>query len=109
MGIKKINLFNINDNSTIDLFNMPAEVKQLALTHLQEAQDWHKNALHPEDRDLYPWSGVDTLIEYLKRPTPVLTTLANFESKIKWYDQWSTKKFADLWPNLNQLVHNTLK
>lgn len=109
LGIKKINLFNINENDTINMFNMPIEIKQLALTQLQEAREWHASALHPEDRELYPWTGADTIIQQLTIPRTTTIALSEFKSKMSWYDQWSVEKFADLWPEINQLVHTSLK
>jgi hypothetical protein len=109
LGIKKITLFNINGNSAIDLFNMPKEIKQKALVQLQMAREWHQSALHPEDRELYPWDGADQLIAKLNTPTSAPILLSEFNSKIKWYDQWSSRKFANLWPEVNQLVHSNLK
>jgi MoaA/NifB/PqqE/SkfB family radical SAM enzyme len=109
LGIKKINLFNINENKTIDLFNMPIEIKQLALTQLHAAQEWYNSMLPPEDRELYLWAGADNLVQHLKMPTITPITLSEFESKMQWYDQWSDKKFAELWPEINQLIYTNLK
>ena len=108
IGIKKITLFNINENNTVNLFNMPTEIKQLALQELQLAKEWHTNALHPDDRDLYSWTGADTLINQLNNPTPVPITLSEFESKMQWYDSWSVEKFSNLWPKVNQLIQKHL-
>ena len=109
IGIKKINLFNISGNNTIDVFNMPTEIKQLALQELKSAKDWHINALHPEDRDLYPWAGLDELITQLNTPTLMPITLSEFESKMQWYDGWSIEKFSNLWPEVNQMIQKHLK
>jgi hypothetical protein len=109
IGIKKINLNNINGNRTVDLFNMPKEIKQLALQELMSAKDWHTNALHPEDRDLYPWTGADELIKQLNTPTPTPITLSEFESKMQWYDSWSAEKFSTLWPEVAELIQKYLK
>jgi MoaA/NifB/PqqE/SkfB family radical SAM enzyme len=108
IGIKKITLFNILENNTVDLFNMPTELKQLALQELNLAKDWHTNALHPEDRDLYHWTGVNELIKQLNTPTPEPITLSEFESKMQWYDSWSVEKFSNLWPTVNQLIQKHL-
>jgi len=108
LGIKKFNLFNINQNNTIDLFNMPNKIKQLALDQLQEAYKWHISALHPDDQEFYKWNDVDSFIEQLKAPTRTIISLEEFNSKIEWYDKWSVNKFASLWPALNQLMHDTL-
>ena len=108
IGIKKITLFNINRNRTVDLFNMPKEIKQLALQELMSAKDWHTNALHPEDQDLYPWSGADELIKQLNTPTLTPITLSEFEYKMQWYDSWSVEKFSNLWPKVNQLIQKHL-
>jgi radical SAM protein with 4Fe4S-binding SPASM domain len=109
IGIKKITLFNINGNTTIDLFNMPEKIKELALTQLQDAYSGHINSLHPEDRELYPWTGFTELAEQLKKPTVAPLSLKEFNDKIQWYNKWSDQKFADLWPEVNQLIHSTLK
>lgn len=109
IGIKKINLFNVNENNTINLFNLPLEIKQLALQELILANNWHTNALHPEDRDLYSWTGADELIKQLNTPTAVPITLSEFESKMQWYDSWSVEKFSKLWPALDLLIQRYLK
>jgi hypothetical protein len=87
---------------------MPTEIKQLALQELTLAKDWHTNALHPEDRDLYPWTGVGELIKQLNTSTPAPITLSEFESKMQWYDRWSVEKFSNLWPTVNQLIQKHL-
>jgi hypothetical protein len=109
IGIKKINFFNVYENNTINLFNMPTEIKQLALQELKAAKQWHTDALHPEDQDLYPWVGADELIKQLNTPTPTPITLCEFESKMQWYDSWSAEKFSNLWPEINQLIRTYLK
>jgi MoaA/NifB/PqqE/SkfB family radical SAM enzyme len=109
IGIKKFNLFNINENDTIDIFNLPDKIKELALAQLQEAQEWHTNAIHPDDREFFRIDGADVLIAQLKIGAPAKISLAEFDSKIQWYDQWSTKKFANLWPDVSQLICSTLK
>jgi sulfatase maturation enzyme AslB (radical SAM superfamily) len=109
IGIKKINLFNIYRNNTINLFNMPTEIKQLALQELISAKQWHTNALHPEDQDLYPWAGADELIKQLNTPATTPITLCEFESKMQWYDSWSADKFSNLWPEVNQMIQKHLK
>jgi MoaA/NifB/PqqE/SkfB family radical SAM enzyme len=109
LGIKKFNLFNINENDTIDVFNMPQEIKELALTQLEKVCEWHTNAIHPEDREFYRIDGADALIAQLKINTPSTISLEEFNSKTQWYDQWSVKKFANLWPEVNQLVQRNLK
>jgi MoaA/NifB/PqqE/SkfB family radical SAM enzyme len=109
LGIKKINFFNINENKTIDLFNMPEKIKELALKQLQDAYNWHLCSLHPEDREFYPWSGINELMEKLKKPSVTTISLPEFNDKIQWYDKWSNWQFRDLWPEVNQLIQNTLK
>ena len=91
------------------MFNLPLEIKQLALQELILANNWHTNALHPEDRDLYSWTGADELIKQLNTPTAVPITLSEFESKMQWYDSWSVEKFSKLWPALDLLIQRYLK
>ena len=62
-----------------------------------------------EDREFYPWTGVNELAEQLKTPTVTPISLKEFNNKIQWYNKWSDQKFADLWPEVNQLIHRTLK
>jgi len=109
MGIKKITLFNVLENKTIDLFNMPDKIKKLALDQLQTAYTWHIDSLHPEDREFYPWTGINELTEQLKKPTVTPVSLNEFNSKIQWYDKWYDKRFSELWPEVDQLIQTTLK
>jgi organic radical activating enzyme len=108
MNIKKFTLFSITKNYTIDVFNMPDSIRELALKELKLAKQYQVSSLHPEDRELYPMQGIDTLISSLKKPAKQIPTLAEFNKQILWYDQWSEVKFADLWPNLVCLVEQEL-
>jgi len=105
LGIKKINFVTINQRPTIDVFNMPDPIRQEAARQLNLAQQWHMKNIHPEDRNLYPLEGADSIFNQLMKPnTTPSVTKENFLTKIQWYDQYNTQKFQDLWPNVIDLV-----
>lgn len=110
LGIKKINLFPVNQNDTIDIANFPDQIRKIAADQLQLAQHQHFNSIHPEDRDFYPIQGVNSLLEFLLNSHSKNTvTLEQFDKKIKWYDQWNEKKFVDLWPDVDKMIRLYLK
>lgn len=108
MNIKKFTLFSITKNPTMDVFNMPNAIRELASTELELAKQYQIDSLHPEDRELYPMQGIDALINSLKQPAKRIPTLSEFNKQIEWYDQWSKVKFGDLWPNIIDLVNQEL-
>ena len=102
-------MFNINDNDPMNVLNMPNSVKQLALDQLQKAHSWHNESLHPDDKNLYPWQGIESLISALSETGETNISLTQFQEKITWYDQWNQNKFADLWPEVIDLIHLSLQ
>lgn len=109
LGAKKINLFTITSNPTMDLFNMPAPIRQLAAEQIRLAQQWHVDNLHPEDKDLYPLQGTDAILKHLESSVKITSiTSKMFYDKINWYDQYNQQKFRDLWPNVIDLVEKYL-
>jgi organic radical activating enzyme len=108
LGIKKFNLFNINDNDTMNVFNMPDIIKQKAFQQLQSALDIHLSLLHPDDRQLYPWQGIESMMSSLNKPGSTKIDFDQFQQKIAWYDQWNQHKFSDLWPDVFDLVQSSL-
>lgn len=108
-GIKKMNLVPINQNASIDMADMPLEIKKLALAQLIKAQEWHQDQLHPEDRFLYPFVGFDELKTMLQSDSKNIITWATFEKSIDQYDQWGQIKFHQLWPEVFELMKKYLK
>lgn len=109
LGIKKINLFTIYSNPTMDVFNMPPAIRKVAEEELNRAIQWHFDQLHPEDRDLYPFQGADMILAQLRKSTaPSKVTLDKFLSKIDWYDSYNDNKFSTLWPDVLDLVKKHL-
>jgi organic radical activating enzyme len=107
--IKKINMFPITDNYTMDVFNMPAVIRKKAAHELESARKWHFENLHPEDRDFYPIQGIDAIINRLiESEEPASIKLPMFNDQIIQYDQYNSKKFRDLWPNVIDLVEEYL-
>lgn len=105
IGIKKINLFPITQQPTMDVFNMPESIRLVAAKELDAAIQWHFENLHPEDKELYPLKGADTILTQLyQSDKPASVTLDDFLNKIKWYDQYHHTAFKDLWPNVIDLV-----
>jgi hypothetical protein len=109
LGIKKINIFPINDNQSMNVFNMPEIICQKAAEQLELAQQWHLENLHPEDRNFYPMQGVDSLLDQLKQSTKKTEiTLDMFLAQVNAYDRYNHQKFRDLWPNVIDLVDKYL-
>lgn len=110
LGIKKINLFPVNGNPGIDISNFPYEIRKIAAEHLQSAKDLHYNSIFHEDRDLYPIQGADSIMQFLlDHQSNHALSLQEFDDSIKWYDKWSQKKFADLWPEVHAMIKSHLQ
>jgi len=109
LGVQKMNLVPINKNTSMDMYNMPLEIKKIALEQLTEAQDWHQNQLHPEDRFLYPLVGFDDLKNMLQVSPKNPVTWAKFYDGVENYDKWSQIKFQNLWPEVFELMKKYLK
>jgi hypothetical protein len=108
-GIKKINMFPINDTPNMDVFNMPEAIRKKAAQELELVRNWHFENLHPEDRDFYPIQGIDAVLDQLvESGEPAAVTLKMFKDQINQYDQYNKQKFQDLWPNVIDLVEKYL-
>lgn len=108
-GIKKINMFPINDTPNMDVFNMPNIIRKKAAQELESARNWHFENLHSEDRDFYPIQGIDAIFDQLVESSkPAAVTLKMFKDQINQYDQYNKQKFQDLWPNVIDLVEKYL-
>jgi MoaA/NifB/PqqE/SkfB family radical SAM enzyme len=105
IGIKKFNLMAINHHPTMNLLNMPTQIKIKALEDLEAATEIHKNSICAEDLDFYPIFGLNNIRQALLLPSKNLTTKYEFYKKIEWYDQWHDQKFKDLWPHVTELVN----
>jgi len=108
MGIKKFNLLNINDNITMNVFNMPTAIQQLAKEQLEKVQTIHWSNLHPDDKDFYPLHGITGLIDSLGS-IDGKTTVSEFNKQIDFYNKWSDVSFESLWPNVVHLVKTYCK
>ena len=105
LGIQKFNLIPIAGNQAMNVFCMPTPIRQRAKEVLTAVRNYHLDSLHIEDRDLYPIQGIEQIISNLETPnTNTLTSQLNFKKQIAWYDQWSSTRFCDLWPNLVELT-----
>jgi organic radical activating enzyme len=103
IGVKKINLIPINQNTPMDVFCMPSEVRKYAKQQLIELVKWHRTEYHV-DADMYCINGVESIISGLdKEPTQIIT-LNEFLTQLDWYDQYATTKFSNLWPNEYNLI-----
>ena len=109
LGFKKFTLLPVFGQPTMDVFRMPAEIRMAAAAQLQLAQQWHLETLHPEDRDFYPLTGLNSILDQLTASTAQSDiTKDEFLNKINWYDQYNTQKFKHLWPNVIDLVDKYL-
>jgi len=108
-GIKKINMFPINDTPNMDVFNMPEAIRKKAAQELESVRNWHFENLHSEDRDFYPIQGIDAVLDQLiESSKPAAVTLKMFKDQINHYDHYNKQKFQDLWPNVIDLVEKYL-
>jgi MoaA/NifB/PqqE/SkfB family radical SAM enzyme len=105
LNVKKFNFQPISNNPTMDLFNMPMPIKQQARQELEQAQQWHIDSLHPEDRQFYPLQGAEQLLQSLNSESTNQIMLSAFQEKINWYNQWSSVSFETLWPDIIPLVN----
>ena len=88
---------------------MPLPIRMEAKKILNQVIEYHRDSLHPEDRDLYPIQGFESVLSHLERGidgNPV--GLLEFQKQIKWYDQWSNTKFHDLWPDIVAVTNRYL-
>jgi MoaA/NifB/PqqE/SkfB family radical SAM enzyme len=109
MGVQKFNLLPIEENATMNVSLMTDPIRQVALSSLINAVQYHRESLHPEDRDLYYIQGADQLMQRLeKQNNNESITLDKFEQQIAWYDQWNNVPFKDLWPDVVKLTKQYL-
>ena len=88
---------------------MPLPLRLMAKQVLDQVIDYHSDSLHPEDKNLYSIQGANQISNHLEQGSGQITGLDDFQKQIKWYDQWSSVPFKDLWPTVDQLIQNTLK
>ena len=109
LGIEKFNLSQLESNNSMNLSYMPLAIRKIAKQQLIETAEYHYQSLHPEDRSFYPIQGIESFLAHLEKQTDnKLTTRAEFEKQIAWYDQWSSVPFQTLWPNVIDLVNQHL-
>jgi len=100
-GLEKFNLLPLEGNDSMNLSYMPGPIRHAAKAQLIAVVEYHQQSLHPEDQFLYPIQGVESFLAQLDNQTDnKVTTRADFQKQIKWYDQWSSIPFDDLWPDV---------
>jgi MoaA/NifB/PqqE/SkfB family radical SAM enzyme len=110
VGIKKFNLFPIGSHPTMNLTNFPKSIRDFASDKLKLVLKNHQNFIHPDDHELFPIHGLEDLLQGLENNhNKNMVTLEDFNKKINWYDQWSKRKFVDLWPDIYVMIKNELK
>ena len=109
LGIKKFTFQTYFGNPAFDVFGMPAEIKQTALTELMAASDQHIQHIHTEDRDLFQLQNIDSIIDQLKNNIDThQVSRKDFYSRVEWCNQWSKIPFQQLWPHVVKLVDQHL-
>jgi MoaA/NifB/PqqE/SkfB family radical SAM enzyme len=108
LGIQKFNLLPIIGHNSINVSFMPLPIRLLAKKILDQVIDYHRDSLPAEDRDLYPIVGVESISRHLEQGSGQIIGLTDFQKQIKWYDQWSSVPFRDLWPNVIELIDQHL-
>jgi MoaA/NifB/PqqE/SkfB family radical SAM enzyme len=106
LGLKKFNLLSIIENPEINVFNMPAAVQSAARHQLDLVKQLHHDLIG-SDHDLYPINGMDQIEKNFHHAVPNMS-LAQFQSRIKWYDTWGQTSFDQLWPDLHSQVVQSL-
>ena len=111
LGIKKFHLQTYFGHLAMNVFAMPGELQQKAKQCLQDAMDFHYSNIHPEERDLYPMENADAILSKLNDGLGAASkiTLEKFLDRVDWYDQWTSLRFRDVWPNVVDLVHQHLE
>jgi len=107
MGIKKIQLGMLLVNPALDIFNFPPVVMTIARNQLAGVIDWQKYT-YGIDYDLYKCPDLETILakidEKLYSNTHQIISKSNFISEIEKYDQWTTRKFSDIWSEEYNLI-----
>jgi radical SAM protein with 4Fe4S-binding SPASM domain len=103
MGVKKINLQPITQNTAMDVFGMPVAVREKAQQQLIDLVQWHQTE-YGVDAEMYSINGVESIISGLDKAPDRPVTLNEFQTQLDWYDQYSPTKFSNLWPNEYQLI-----
>lgn len=108
LGIQKFNLLPVEGHNPINVSFMPLPIRLMAKQVLDQVMIYHRDSLHPEDRDLYPFQGADQISKHLEQGSGQTIRLADFQKQINWYDQWSSIPFKTLWPNVVELTNQHL-
>jgi radical SAM protein with 4Fe4S-binding SPASM domain len=103
LGVKKINLQPINRNTAMDVFGMPLAVRKHAQRQLIELIQWHQTEYNV-DSEMYNINGIESIISGLDKSPNQTVTLNEFLTQLDWYDQYSSTKFSNLWPNEYDLI-----
>jgi hypothetical protein len=56
------------------------------------------------DAEMYSINGVESILSGLNKAPDQPVTLNEFLTQLDWYDQYSSTKFSNLWPNEYQLI-----
>jgi organic radical activating enzyme len=106
--IHKFNLLPIDGNNQLNVSFMPLPVRLEAKKILNQVIHYHRESLHPEDRDFYPIQGFESVLSHLEKGSDKTIELLDFQNRINWYNQWSKIKFQELWPNVVALTNQYL-
>ena len=89
----------------LNVFDLSKELKEIAAHKFKEAFHWYTHFIHPDDRHLYYWQGASEILNILEESkTPALISKKEFYQSIQYLDNFSSKKFSDLWPDLKSLI-----
>jgi MoaA/NifB/PqqE/SkfB family radical SAM enzyme len=96
IGVKKINLQPINQNTPMDVFCMPFAVRKHAQQQLIELIEWHQKE-YGIDAELYSIVGIESIVSGLDKDPEQVIGLNEFLDQVSWYDRYAKTKFIDLW------------
>jgi len=104
LGINKINLMPVGRHTEMNLAYMPEPIRQQAIACLEQLVLEHQQRMGV-DAGLYPIEGLEEILTGLRNSNNPSMTRDQVLKKIRWFDNWQkTNKFADLWPNVIDMV-----
>lgn len=109
MELKKINLCPVSGNNSMNVNTLPRVIRQAAADILKSTEVNLRSTVYLDDSAFYGIQGLDEIYQaLLDESQHESTTLDEFDKKIQWYDQWGSKKFHELWPDIYQTIRSAL-
>jgi len=109
-GITKFALQPLVGSQPLDVNYMPDPIRTQALEILQNTMTQYQSVIEP-DLDEAQWLKYgDKIQQHLSADVGRKTiTLAEFQKHIQWTNQWGSRQFQDLWPELHDSLIKHLR